>query len=439
MISDDIWNPNDLGFDPKLPGIPHHAAARPVPEPSLHLAIALHRRPMALSSIVGAMLTLQRLVAWLVQHRTGCWCGTQGMFHKKFASSWYCSYVYIKIDDCLYRPYIILYLSREISMFPCIAVKSYQIVHGCNACFYVFFVLLPFRKGQFLHVFHMSSTWNRQASLQNPFLTCRHWWFRIQRTSICLGCLLVCLNMIEYDWYIFMNMLHMFIHFEELFKANFIQIFGWDKDPGSDDMLPATLLKTQRFTTEKLWCDMWVSCFHHVKPLYDDYAFWLVAFGNRIRMKQQESRVDWALLAPECSTSRSLEPIYEASVVEEMESRSQCFAAFGAREHWLNQLLPMHLPLASWNQEGIQWHSVVVSWNMLEWWEGTSTIFNLMHCPVSFVSLMYASANVYHFVGFCPCHSKSPQVDLVPDSMQGSSPGSRRCWDRRCWWDLVMT
>ena len=37
-----------------------------------------------------------------------------------------------------------------------------------------------------------------------------------------------------------------------------------------------------------------------------------------------------------------------------MESRSQCFAAFGAREHWLNQLLPMHLPLASWNQEGIQ-------------------------------------------------------------------------------------
>ena len=80
-----------------------------------------------------------------------------------------------------------------------------------------------------------------------------------------------------------------------------------------------------------------------------------------------------------------------------MESRSQCFAAFGAREHWLNQLLPMHLPLASWNQEGIQWHSVVVSWNMLEWWEGTSTIFNLMHCPVSFVSLMYASANVCHF------------------------------------------
>lgn len=42
-------------------------------------------------------------------------------------------------------------------------------------------------------------------------------------------------------------------------------------------------------------------------------------------------------------------------------------------------------------------HSVV-SWNMLEWWDGTSTIFNLMHCPVSFVSLIYASANVYHFV-----------------------------------------
>lgn len=60
-----------------------------------------------------------------------------------------------------------------------------------------FFVLLPFRKGQFLHVFHMSSTWNRQASLQNPVLTCRHWWFRFQRTSICLGCLLVWLNMID--------------------------------------------------------------------------------------------------------------------------------------------------------------------------------------------------------------------------------------------------
>lgn len=70
-ISDDIWNRNDLGFDPKLPGIPHHAAALPVPEPSLHLAIALHRRPMALSSILGAMLTLQRLVAWL--H----WCNTE--------------------------------------------------------------------------------------------------------------------------------------------------------------------------------------------------------------------------------------------------------------------------------------------------------------------------------------------------------------------------
>ena len=51
-------------FNPKPPGIPHHAAALPVPEPSLHLAIALHRRPMALSSVLGAMLTLQRLVAW---------------------------------------------------------------------------------------------------------------------------------------------------------------------------------------------------------------------------------------------------------------------------------------------------------------------------------------------------------------------------------------
>lgn len=242
-------------------------------------------------------------------------------------------------------------------MFPCIAVKSYQYRSRLQCLFLRFFVLLPFCKGQFLHVFHMSSTWNRQASLQNPVLTCRHWWFRLQRTSICFGCLLVWLNMIH-----MIDTFHMFIHVEEVFGASFIRIFGWDKDQGSDDMLPATLL-TQRFTTEKLWCDMWVSCFHHMKPQYDDYAFWLVAFGNRIRMKQQESRVNWALLAPECSTCRSLEPIYEASVVEEMESRSQCFAAFGAREHWLNQLLPMHLPLASWNQEGIQLLSVGTCWN----------------------------------------------------------------------------
>eukprot|EP00435_Cladocopium_sp_Y103_P073525 s32_g44.t1 len=48
-------------------------------------------------------------------------------------------------------------------------------------------------------------------------------------------------------------------------------------------------------------------------------------------------------------TLRSLDPgegaMLQASVVEEMEGRSQSFAAFGAREHWLNQLLPMHLPL----------------------------------------------------------------------------------------------
>ena len=56
-------------------------------------------------------------LAALVQHGTVCWCGTQGMFHKKIASSWYCSYVYIKIDDCLYRLISVLYiLSKEVWM-----------------------------------------------------------------------------------------------------------------------------------------------------------------------------------------------------------------------------------------------------------------------------------------------------------------------------------
>ena len=113
---------------------------------------------------------------------------------------------------------------------------------------------------------------------------------------------------------LFVNMIDTFLWtcsyiFEELFEANFIQSFCWDKDPGSDDMLPATLLKTQRFTTEKLRCDMCAmlpphettGCMHQL--CMNDYAFWLVAFGNGIRMKQQESRVNWAQLAPECSTS----------------------------------------------------------------------------------------------------------------------------------------
>ncbi|CAE7508288.1 MINA, partial [Symbiodinium pilosum] len=33
------------------------------------------------------------------------------------------------------------------------------------------------------------------------------------------------------------------------------------------------------------------------------------------------------------------------SIVEEMESRGQAFAAFGSRDHWLHQLLNQHLPL----------------------------------------------------------------------------------------------
>ena len=51
--------------------------------------------------------------------------------------------------------------------------------------------------------------------------------------------------------------------------------------------------------------------------------------------------------------------------MEEMEGRSQSFAAFGAHEHWLNQLLPMHLPLAarpakgSGKIEGTEWRFVL--------------------------------------------------------------------------------
>ncbi|CAK9113950.1 unnamed protein product [Durusdinium trenchii] len=48
-------------------------------------------------------------------------------------------------------------------------------------------------------------------------------------------------------------------------------------------------------------------------------------------------------------TLRLMDPgdgdLLPAALVEEMEGRSQSFAAFGAREHWINQLLPMHLAL----------------------------------------------------------------------------------------------
>lgn len=48
------------------PGVPHHAAALAVHDPSLHLAVALHRRPMSLSSVLAALLTLRKLVAWTI-------------------------------------------------------------------------------------------------------------------------------------------------------------------------------------------------------------------------------------------------------------------------------------------------------------------------------------------------------------------------------------
>ncbi|CAK9113954.1 unnamed protein product [Durusdinium trenchii] len=40
-------------------GIPHHAAAMASHEASLHLAVALHRRPMSYSSVLGALVTLR--------------------------------------------------------------------------------------------------------------------------------------------------------------------------------------------------------------------------------------------------------------------------------------------------------------------------------------------------------------------------------------------
>ncbi|CAJ1447340.1 unnamed protein product, partial [Effrenium voratum] len=40
-------------------GLPHHAAAQEDPLPSLHLAVGLHRQPMAACSVLGALVTLR--------------------------------------------------------------------------------------------------------------------------------------------------------------------------------------------------------------------------------------------------------------------------------------------------------------------------------------------------------------------------------------------
>ena len=62
-------------------GIPHHAAALPSSEPSLHLAVALHRRPMAWSSVLGALVTLRCLASWMARMGSGfCICYVNNIY-----------------------------------------------------------------------------------------------------------------------------------------------------------------------------------------------------------------------------------------------------------------------------------------------------------------------------------------------------------------------
>ena len=150
-------------------------------------------------------------------------------------------------------------------MFPCIAVKSYKnIVHGCNACFYVFCVAAISQQPvspRYPYVFHMEPS-------SVPAKSCPNMPTLMIQTSANFHLFGLFVSMIEYDWYILWTcytVTHVHTFWRIVWSQLHPQLRSWDKDPGSDDMLPATLL-TQRFTTEKLWCDMWVSCFHHMKP-----------------------------------------------------------------------------------------------------------------------------------------------------------------------------